>query len=277
MILYKYTRPHHVKSILGRGMLALPLVSQLNDPYESSIQSTIEFFRSLHQVPPLAYKPSIRIRNLNIPDAINPLWDEYRLKIEENERLPEYNTTLHRILETLESCRKEVGVISLTKNPLDVIMWAHYAKNSAGVCIGINVDHDFFLAFKSASHPTLHRLFATNRVSYKDVRPNYRQDEDVEAYIYDAFFNKFSDWDYEKEYRILRPLTEASEWNKDVALYRIPREAIVSVYLGLATGKEILDDVLQLTKDISCDIFSVKTKNNEYKLQETFLPRIYKR
>jgi len=59
MILYKYTRVQNFLSIVERGTLAFLLVSQLNDPCESSIESALSRLRTLEHLPPFAYKPVV--------------------------------------------------------------------------------------------------------------------------------------------------------------------------------------------------------------------------
>ena len=81
MILYKYTGFQNFLSIAERGMLAFPLVSQLNDPCESSIESALSRLRTLEHLPPLAYKPVVEYRAGQFKDVgINPLYDESRVK-----------------------------------------------------------------------------------------------------------------------------------------------------------------------------------------------------
>jgi hypothetical protein len=40
----------------------------------------------------------------------------------------------------LKHFRDNVGVLSLTTNPTNGVMWAHYADQSKGVCVGIDLE-----------------------------------------------------------------------------------------------------------------------------------------
>ena len=62
MILYKYTKFQNFLPIAERSTLAFPLVSQLNDPCESSIESALSRLRTLERLPPLAYTPVVGYR-----------------------------------------------------------------------------------------------------------------------------------------------------------------------------------------------------------------------
>src|SRR5690242_15992394 len=81
MILYKYVRPQHLESTLRFGTFAFPLISQLNDPFESSADAVFKevgYQTVNHAAPPIARKPVLKMRFGNYEmDAINPIYDEY--------------------------------------------------------------------------------------------------------------------------------------------------------------------------------------------------------
>ena len=76
--------------------------------------------------------------------GVNPLYDESLPKIEENRRKARQNEGLKRLERLLEHFRDKIGVLSLTADPANAVMWAHYADQSRGVCVGIEFDHPFF-------------------------------------------------------------------------------------------------------------------------------------
>jgi hypothetical protein len=242
MILYKYTRFHNFLSIAERGTLAFPLVSQLNDPCESSIESALTYLRTLEQLPPLAYKPVVEYRVGQFKDVgVNPLYDESLPKIEENRRRAKQNEGLKRLVRLLEHFRDKVGVLSLTPNPANAVMWAHYADQSRGVCVGIEFDHPFFESYRPSEpfYEEFATVFRMEEVAYRKIRPALQTDMGAAAYIHDAFFTKFEDWAYEREYRLLRPHCDCFNVpGVPVALYQIPVGCITHVVMGLDMSED---------------------------------------
>ena len=247
MLLYKYTRAKHLASIV-QGNLAFPRHSQLNDPFESSIESAIDHLR-------IDYK-------YNLPQASRPLgveiepgllrhpfnsYSENRDQYSHNLAVEDHNKRLEDAFKYLLLCRDRLGILSLTSDPENVVMWAHYAENSAGVCVGIELGHAFFKEYK----PTLweqasdFRLFQPKPVTYRRLRPTYGEATAL-GYVVKAFFTKYDPWSYEQEYRLLRPIDEC-DTSEAVPLYRIPNILIKEIILGMKAP----DQVRQLALDLS--------------------------
>jgi hypothetical protein len=102
-------------------------------------------------LPPFAYKPVVEYSVGQFKNVgINPLYDESLSKIEENKRGARQNEGLKRLEELLEYFRDKVDVLSLTADPANAVMSAHYADQSRGVCVGIEFDHPVFESY----HPS---------------------------------------------------------------------------------------------------------------------------
>jgi hypothetical protein len=272
MILYKYTRLRHLPSILRDGTFAFPLVSQLNDPCESSIESALDYLKRFHQLPLFAYRPVVRYKVGLMSDVgINPLYDESLPKIRENEKIRQQNERLSQLMRSLKGFRDGVGVLSMTDNPKNTVMWAHYADNSRGACVGVDFDHDFFKCYvpNGAQYGAFLNLFHPEKISYQSERPQYRPESDASAYIRSAFFTKFSDWSYEREFRLLRPICDCTiEAKSNIALYRVPQESIVEVVLGLGTKYQDFEKyVLEPAKDPWFNLAKVESPEGKYSLR----------
>ena len=128
-------------------------------------------------------------------------------KIEENKRRAEQNQGLKRLERLLEHFRDKVGVLSLTADPANAVMWAHYADQSRGVCVGIDFNHSVFDDYHPSEpfYEEFAAVFRLGQVAYLKIRPALQTDVGASTYIHDAFFTKFEDWRYEREWRLLRP------------------------------------------------------------------------
>ena len=74
------------------------------------------------------------------------------------------------------------------------------------------------------------------------------------AAMQDIFFIKGSDWEYEKEWRYLKNLTDAHKKiinanSPDVYLFRLPPKCIIGVILGCYSSMELTNKILELRRD----------------------------
>jgi Protein of unknown function (DUF2971) len=121
------------------------------------------------------------------------------------------------------------GIFSLTETPDNLLMWAHYGDNHKGVVIGFDEAHPFFQGSEVVAG--LSRL---SKVEYSQKRPvlsvTTRDNPKV-------FLRKSTEWAYEKEWRLIRPLNEADmatprENRVPICLFGMPKNAIKLVITG---------------------------------------------
>ena len=147
-------------------------------------------------------------------------------------------------------------------------MWAHYAAGHTGFVIMLNGSHDFF-----KSKETLPGFAKPERVEYRLKRRQMTFEEtNKEDAIREIFFIKGSDWQYEKEWRYLKNLTDAHKKNSsDVYLFRLPPKCIKGVILGCYSSIELTNKILELHRDNSkyghLKILKTHTSQADYLLQ----------
>ena len=86
-----------------------------------------------------------------------------------------------------------IGVLSLTEDPLNLRMWAHYGGNSSGICLEFQRTKDNTLGSDS-----------TKQVNYVKTRPKillHKRHENIKEII----TTKSHIWEHEKEWRDLKP------------------------------------------------------------------------
>lgn len=127
---------------------------------------------------------------------------------------------------------KNIGVYCLTEVDTDMTMWAHYADNHRGLCLG-------FLISEEA---------VTEKVSYVAEAPrvNFSElfDDESTENEYKWIFSKHHDWENEKEWRVVVP-----QGNQ---LWPIPGE-IKTVTFGLRMDKgkkEVIQKILKNEFDV---------------------------
>lgn len=151
--------------------------------------------------------------------------------------------TKDRIRKTLNN----VAVLSLTRNPLNSLMWAHYGDEHRGFVIGYDVEIPFFKCKVSNLIP-VHK----GNVIYTKTKPFLKtstkettdlcnaieglcddEDHQTKELIDHLFLNKDTIWSYEEEVRIVKRISsrvmDSNEyWENPYNRYSIPSENIVS-------------------------------------------------
>ena len=129
-------------------------------------------------------------------------------------------------------------------------MWAHYAEAHTGFVLVLDGSHDFFKG--SVSLPGFAK---PERVEYRLERPSMTAEETgEEAAMQEIFFVKGSEWEYEKEWRYLKNLTDAHKKivvtnGHDVHLFRSPPKCIKGVILGCYSSEELKNKIVELCGD----------------------------
>lgn len=122
-----------------------------------------------------------------------------------------------------------IGALSLSEDPKNELMWSHYAAEHKGYVLGFDSTHPYFNQRKNPSD----ELRYLRKVAYTKERPkiNLMNTNGVEL-----FLNKGMNWQYELEWRIMRPFNEATEVidrkPHPIYLFSFPTGAISELIFG---------------------------------------------
>lgn len=156
--------------------------------------------------------------------------------------LPKFNSILKDGL--TEKLPAMLGVLCLSKNSNQPLMWAHYADSHRGLMI----------EFDSA-HPTFNRQRSTEDdfghlrpVSYSKLRPELTM-QTLDGYnAFEVFaLTKAYPWSYEEEMRLILPLKFADKTvetpSGPIELLSCPSSAVISITLGCKALEQTLSAV----------------------------------
>lgn len=197
-------------------------------------------------------KPS----NLNDPHDLSSKW---KAGIEDK-----------KIIEGYENLFNHVGVLSLSSSPLVSTMWSHYADSCKGFCMG----------FEFHESNILGQLSAPVNYTNKPPIPSMRDFHNglTEELLTLIAFTKSTEWEQEKEWRVLK--------QKGGALYPYPgklKEIIFGLNMPEAEKKKIkcmlmiqtCDGKRRLRLKILMDLKSLMKKvYNEISQKSKNVPRI---
>ena len=202
MILYKYVSEDGLKRFLKTLMLRFTPPSAFNDPFE--------------------VRPAI-----GAPEEVDDFTETNDL---------DFPLTLRYNLKA--GIGWNVGILCLTEDPCQALMWAHYADCHQGAVIGFDARHKFFSSFRSPGKylqilaPVRYSL-TRSFLSIDFFRKNHFADLFRTGWLQlikhrdPMFFTKAPAWEHEKEWRLVRqlvkPPTTMEECNDRLAFLRQPR------------------------------------------------------
>lgn len=171
---YKYL-PFNSGSLkmISEGTVKFTSPSDFNDPFDCLPKFEIESLESLEKIRP-EFVGLSAVRKAQMISNIKRALDS-----------GEYVSDLH----------SRVGVLSLSRNPLSVLMWSHYADHHRGFVVE--------LCMRASAPDDLLDFIMPFEVTYAKERPAvpWGARFDLEKY----FLTKSDQWAYEEEERVMSP------------------------------------------------------------------------
>lgn len=276
MKLYKYFTPERT-DVLRDNIIRYTQPEALNDPFEAKPHITkVANDREIEQAMDEMLVGEVKKVYDNLSEEKKSLLTfEETLSIVKNNRelmlgelgqmldmyTPTYREKLHSTINQL------IGILSLTEKPDNLLMWSHYATNHEGFVVGFDSRHSYFDQKISPTDEFRH----LRKVDYRSARPSAPMSE---LNAIEFLLVKSKEWEYEQEWRIMRPLSDA-EHKKDkeppvIYLFKFPPEVIVEVILGArmnSVNRSALLKILECNEHLShVDVLQASPDMQEFKL-----------
>lgn len=263
MILYKYLRPDRLE-VLASNEIRFTQPSAFNDPFDS--QPCFE------RLLPRAVIEEVCGINEPPGDGETPEEREGRLKsLAANlELFGSQNSKDWYLANTVE----KIAILSLAKNPDNILMWAHYADSHRGFVVGFEMDD------KSIGPRVDEKRRDLREVTYSIDRP--RQESPNECTARELFCTKSPDWTYEAEWRLFDAVNNADDSSgtddcgNTVFLFRFEPCAISEVILGarMSDGRrEKVSQVLSQPEYTNVRMMQSSLHKDQYRVEIAELTR----
>lgn len=165
---------------------------------------------------------------------------------------------------------QHLGILSLSRNPTNLLMWSHYANDHKGYVLGFNASHHFFYekTFDGSNTSPRNVIYTSQRSVIN------KEDKD----LYEKLFcEKPVDWAYEEEVRIFRVFSKKSKAKgKDSSGFRVyladlPSGLINSIYIGARANNNFKKKIKEIVKrnNLNARIYSSKISKAYYKVDFT--------
>ncbi|WP_345886716.1 DUF2971 domain-containing protein [Shewanella algae] len=242
--LFKYRdfEKYTILSLLNKA-LWVPKPIQLNDPFDSQLRiqandvSKAEFIESFGRF-------QVWYKNKTGNDINYDSFDDLFENDKPNSILKE---KANLVADYWDNKAETVGILSLSSNPSNTLMWSHYGDNHSGICIGYNPEKLF------PKSPSMDRDWL-REVTYKEESDITRNayllyascgmwhSNDAALYLFfEILCTKSKNWKYEEEWRYLLPENGGKIFNLNI-------DAISSITFGLKTSVETKSAVSHLLK-----------------------------
>jgi len=135
-----------------------------------------------------------------------------------------------------QTIAERIGILSLTEDPKNIVMWGNYANSCQGLVIEFNENHAWFNQKRTEEDDFRH----LRKVTYQqNPLPQYFS----ELTVHDVCYSKLEDWSYEKEWRILQELRHGTNtgikgvFGEPVIVFDIPPDCILGVVTGARASR----------------------------------------
>lgn len=250
MTLYKYLHSDRI-DVLENNCIRYTQPADLNDPFEmtpaieklatseyveqwqkENLERTIE--REIRQRFPASQYPIAKaFFQQNKASFMDEFHREFGSYMEmANSRTPDmfHDLIKSKLLPT-------IGVLSLTERSDNLLMWSHYAEQHRGFVLAVDEQHPAISNRRSDEDEFYH----PRKVEYSD-RKTIVSLADVDGPS--LLLRKSLDWEYEDEWRVIKPLDDADKViSNSIHLFDLPAAAIEGVILGAGAKDEFIDAI----------------------------------
>lgn len=249
--LYKYFGARRIRNLFVDRQIRFTQPGDLNDPFEMKplidIKKTASGF---FQNPEFVSQIRDRVEaNVGAP---LPAWIDWQSVVTHYADTDlSFTRTIealgHAVMEmTHQAMDQTLGVLCLSEDPLNLVMWALYCESHTGFVAGFDSNHSFF-----HQHPSGHSNEYGHPlpVYYGESRPNPSLSEMTER---EFLLTKSSHWSFEREWRMFQLLKNRSttcrgEGGYEIHLFDVPPKAISEVIIGhrsMEAHREAWDEAL---------------------------------
>lgn len=254
---YKHTRVDPQKLVLNifeKCHIKFTKPVDFNDPYDCHFDTRVDFSG-------LTRKKFNKEHNLKIREYE---WEESKEK---------YKNHLIKIIKkhALKDFRENFFTVTcFNNNPLNILMWSHYADNHKGFLIEFKIPkYDFgrlpLPVEYSHEYPTISLPYSFHAYE-KDINIQIENTRKI-------FYIKSKEWEYENEYRLI---------NVEKELSSFPANYISSVLFGTNTPASIKNAINEVIKNFnlkhSLDVktYQAQLAQKQYRLTAPGHPRLDK-
>jgi hypothetical protein len=255
-ILYKYRpwKKDYNKDILRKNQIFLACPGDFNDPFDCRIP--LDLYRLDTDEKKAQYVDKVIIQGF-YDLSIKGYNVETLLKSFTQRLIDDIDSEYDRLAKLEFSFQdKFFGILSLSKYWNNIIMWAHYAENHKGYCVG-------FYSDKLADMDVFSKI---GPVKYQNEYPNIDpMNDDIVQQGFTQTFTKAKKWIYEKEYRLYHNFFPNEPALNDRQKY-FHDDALAEIILGIDIKSVDRNQIIKLAEKKNVKVFQAYKKKHSFKI-----------
>lgn len=155
-------------------------------------------------------------------------------------------------IESVDYILDNIGIFSLSEDPLNKLMWSHYSSSHQGIALGFEVDDNSILYnqkyFNNVKYTDEPLNFELSNGRLVEINYFYNDSGQLESKgslqikdpeLQKIFFTKTTEWAYEKEWRYIR---------EKFGLYDYPGK-LVRIIFGLNCSESNIESIISLCSE----------------------------
>ena len=260
---YKYLHNERTDYLKNQNLrFTQPL--DLNDPFECLPQkpSYKEYELAIDEVSKMLMSKNKDIDTLKFQVIIDNYKKELKKQAEENMR----DKTLS---DAQSNVNRDIGILSLTKNWNNTLMWSHYSNSHKGFCIGFDSNDKYFDDYinedGTKSKTKRNVVYSKERVKLP-MKLEKRDELGIEPFI-----TKSLDWEYEDEIRVIASLNLhdyiISKDPIDIYLFKVPHSLIKEIIMGISIDKKDEKLIKDFCEKRNIKLFKTKVSDTKFDME----------
>lgn len=249
------------RKVLSEGTIKFTCPSEFNDPFDSTPHYDSNSYDTIFDRRPDILHEFLAGMGWTLKDL-----DQNKIK-----KLSD------RLKETVDSGQywndliSDVGVLSLSREPLSILMWSHYANDHKGFVVEFKIPTKGFIKSETAHLD----LLVPFKINYVEDRPKLAiGDSNSEKAVDLHLLTKSNHWKYEEEERVVDHIRGSGIHPFE------QKEILESVICGCKMEKEDRKELYKIIKAVNrknktkIQMYPAKEKTDRYELYVPNHPRI---
>lgn len=194
-------------------------------------------------------------RSLNASDEI----ERIIATLSDPERLRKFQIRSDEIHSNSQN--KYYGVLSMSARHDSSAMWAHYAENHKGYCIGYFEERMRKSGIFGAGGPVVYKN------DFPEILPYAINSDAFDRSYFDETHTKNTDWSYEEEYRFTKLFYPSVPSDED-RIVNIPNDFIAEVLIGMKADSETQTTIIDIAQRKKLKIYRMVQIPHSFKLEK---------
>ena len=168
------------------------------------------------------------------------------------------------------------GILSLSEDDTNILMWAHYAQEHSGFVVGFDVEYPMFqfgenAKFKQVKYHSNKAVLHFEKIEHMekvDAHPGLKEIVD------ESVLRKSLDWSYEKEWRLFAPFSYTHKViqheQAPIHLYFYNPKAVKKIIFGSRSSTSLqnkIKELLKVDEDFhSVELYQAKVNPQKYSI-----------